>query len=421
MKISIIGQGYVGLPLSIKFSKIKNFKVIGYDLNPIRIKQLKKRIDINKEFKINDFVNNKRIIFTDNDFHLQNSDFYIITVPTPVNLKNKPDFGCLIKAAKLIGKYVQSSSVVINESTVYPGATENIVIPIIEKVSGIKRSTKYSKGFGYGYCPERINAGDKINNLENTVKVISACDGYVLNKIKRLYQRIITKIYCAETIQVAEMSKVVENAQRDVNIAFMNEVSMICKSLDISSQNVLKTAYTKWNFVKFRPGLVGGHCIGVDPYYLIERARQKGFKTNLIIKSRETNNKVINHIFNNILKEFKKKKIIIKKSRILICGVTFKENVTDIRNSKIFEIIKKLEKKYAKVYVYDPLANNLPPTLKIFRSLKEINKLRFDLIIISTFHDIFKKKIKKIYKFKKNSKSLIFDIQSRIKNADFYL
>jgi UDP-N-acetyl-D-galactosamine dehydrogenase len=421
MKISIIGQGYVGLPLSIKFSKIKNFKVVGFDLNATRIKQLNEGIDINKEFKKKDFINNKKIIFTNNDSYLNNSDFYIITVPTPVTLKNKPDFQCLIKASKLIGKYVQLRSVIINESTVYPGATENIVIPIIEKISGVNRRTDNLAGFGYGYCPERINAGDKINNLENTVKVISACDSFVLSKIKKLYKKIIKNIYCAETIQVAEMSKVVENAQRDVNIAFMNEVSMICKSLDISSQEVLKTAYSKWNFVKFKPGLVGGHCIGVDPYYLIERAKEKGFRANLLIKSREINNKVPNYIFKNILKKFIEKKIILNESKILICGVTFKENVTDTRNSKIFEIAEKLEEKSAKVYMYDPLANNLATNIKIFRSLKQIKKLRFDLIIFATFHNIFSKEIKKIYKLKKNSKSIIFDIQSKIKNSDFYL
>ncbi len=410
-KISIIGLGYVGLPLALEFGKL--FNTVGYDLDSKRIKDLKKGNDTTNEISLNIIKKSKKLFFTNNKYDLEESNIFIITVPTPLKNNNKPDFSHIIESSKLVANFLRKKNVIIYESTVYPGATEEICIPIIEKYSGLK----YNIDFFVGYSPERINPGDKKRSLTKIMKLTSGSTKKVADFVDALYKTIIKAgTFKVKSIKVAEAAKVIENTQRDLNVALMNELSIIFNQLDIDTQEVLNAANTKWNFLPFKPGLVGGHCIGVDPYYLTYKSTQSGYKPKFILSGRKINNQMSSIICKNLIKIMKNKKIVIKKSRVLVMGLTFKENCTDIRNSKILDTIKKLESKDIIVDCHDPLLSKenlkLSPTNQINLINKLSKKVLYDAIIISVAHEIFKKiKIEKLRTYCKK-KSVIYDLKS---------
>ena len=338
--IAIIGLGYVGLPLAIEFGK--KFKTIGYDKDLKRIQNLKNNIDSNKEISSTDIIKSKKLIFKNNIRDLKNIDMFIVTVQSPI-LKNKtPDLSYIRKATEEVSSVMKKNSFIVYESTVYPGATENYCLPILEK----KSKLKLNRDFYLGYSPERTNPGDKKNKITDIIKVVSGSSDYALGVINEVYKTIIKAgTYKAKTIKVAEASKVIENIQRDLNIALMNELSIVFSKLEIDTDDVLNCAKTKWNFNNYYPGLVGGHCIGVDPYYLTYISKQHGYKPDVILSGRNINDRMYIHIVNLFLKELKKKNPKLKKPKILIMGYTFKENVTDTRNTQVENMINFLKKK----------------------------------------------------------------------------
>lgn len=417
LNISIIGMGYIGLPLAIEFSKF--FKVIGFDINKKRIQELKKGIDRTKEINIKKKNIKKKIEFTNNIEKLKNTNVFIITVPTPVKNNKKPDLSYLKKASEIVGKNLKSSSIVIYESTVYPGCTEEYCCPILERLSGLR----LNKDFYLGYSPERINPGDNKHKLRNIVKIVSGSNAHSLNLIKKLYSKIIKAgLHVAESIKIAEAAKVIENIQRDINIAFINECSLIFKKLNINSSKVLKAAETKWNFIPFKPGLVGGHCIGVDPYYLTYKAKKLKYNPKVILAGRKINNGMSFYIAKQVVEAIKKTDDNLKKKKILILGLSFKENCIDIRNSKVFDIINFLQRKKIKIDVYDPIIDrsNIIKEHKINLLTRLEKKNYYDIIILAVPHLIFLsmgiKKIKKLG----NKNLKIFDLKSAFPSKETY-
>jgi UDP-N-acetyl-D-galactosamine dehydrogenase len=418
LKLGIIGLGYVGLPLLIAFSKYR--KVWGFDLNNSRIKDLNNCIDYSNEIKKKEFNNLKNIYFTNNIKELKECNFYIICVPTPIYSNKNPDLSLLKLACDLVGKIVKDKDIIVFESTVYPGTTEEVCIPIIEKISKLScikfdNEKKIIKGFHCGYSPERINPGDKKHTITNIQKVISASSNYSIKIINSLYLQIVKAgTYVAESIKVAEAAKVIENTQRDLNIALFNELSIIFNKLKINTQSVIEAASTKWNFIKYSPGLVGGHCIGVDPYYLTYKAKMLGYNPKLILAGRNINDKMGKIIVDKVLLKIKEKKITNNKIRVLILGLTFKENCTDTRNSKVFDIIKEFNKKNFLVHVYDPLVQKkflINHKTKFFLR-KNLKKNYYNIIILAVAHNIFLKfGIKKIKKLAK-MKHIFFDVKN---------
>lgn len=427
MKIAVIGMGYVGLPLALLLSK-KN-KVIGYDVNSHKIERLSKNIDDTNEVNIKTFNSGKKIFFTSNPIYLKDADFFIIAVPTPIKKNKEPDLTLLKKATILAAKNIKNQSIVIIESTVFPGTTEDICVPLIKRISKLeyinKNYTYNKKGFYCGFCPERVNPGDKKHTIDKITKVISGSNNHAIRKIKNLYKNICEKIYVSNSIKTAEAAKIIENTQRDLNIALINELSKIFKLLKLDTREVLATASTKWNFAKYFPGLVGGHCIGVDPYYLTYKSKKIGFKPNVILAGRKINDGMSNYIVKNILKIYKEKKITFIKSKILFVGCSFKENVTDTRNSKSVELIKKLAKLRFKVDIIDQvIKENKILNIKVFKSFKNLNKKYYDAIIFSVTHDKSKNLLKKNYlKYLKSKKNIIIDINGFLpkENSDFRL
>ncbi len=407
-KFAVIGLGYVGLPLALSLSN--KYNVVAFDNDKLRINTLKNGIDFNNEFKKSD-LKKKKILFTSEKNYLGNCNVFFLTIPTPINNKKIPDLTLIKKATKLVGKSLKKDSIVVYESTVYPGTTEEICVPLLEKYSGLK----YNKDFFCSYSPERINPGDKKNNINNIVKLVSSSSNESLKKITKIYRSIIkAKVFKCSSIKVAEAAKIIENTQRDLNISLMNEFSIICRKLNINVHEVLDAATTKWNFVNFKPGLVGGHCIGVDPYYLTYKARKIGINPKVILAGRKVNDGMVNYFSNYFLKNlrFQKK---IKSPKILILGATFKENISDIRNSKILEIGSVLKKRGCKVYFYDPHVKKLPIN---FQLIKRIKNNYYDGIIIGVKHKKFKDiGIKKIKKFAKGNNNLIFDLQNLFKQT----
>ena len=423
MKIVVIGMGYVGLPLALLLSKKNN--VIGYDINSKKINQLKRSIDNTNEVEKKIFNKAKKILFTNDTSYLKNSDFFIIAVPTPIKKNKEPDLRLLKKATILVAKNIKNQSVVILESTVFPGTTENICVPIIKKISKLEYINKNSfknnvKGFYCGFCPERVNPGDKEHTIDKITKVISGSNQNAIKKIKNLYKSVCKKIYISNSIKTAEAAKIIENTQRDINIALINELSKIFKLLKIDTREVLATAGTKWNFSKYYPGMVGGHCIGVDPYYLTYKSKSVGFKPNVILAGRKINDGMSNYILKNIIKLYKKKNISFTKSRILFVGCSFKENVTDIRNSKSIELVGKLHKLKAKVDILDQVINEDKIIgIKVFKSFKSLDKNYYDTIIFSVTHDKFKDTLKKNYKkYLKTNKNIVVDINGFLPKDD---
>ncbi len=340
LKIAIIGLGYVGLPLAVEFAKKR--PVTGFDISSKRIRDLRLGLDKTKEVTKKKLIKSKNLFLTDNKKHLELANCYIVTVPTPINKFRKPDLTPLLEASKMIGRVIKKNDIVIYESTVYPGCTEEKCVPILEKYSRLK----FNIDFYCGYSPERNNPGDKKNKISNIKKVTSGSNKKIASLVNSLYHEIIIAgTHKASSIRVAEASKVIENTQRDLNIAYMNELSNILDKLDIDFNEVLKAAKTKWNFLPFRPGLVGGHCIGVDPYYLIHKSKVSGYNPKVISSARYLNDKMGNIVAYRFMKKMKSKSILIENSRILIMGLTFKENCPDLRNAGIFNVIENLKKK----------------------------------------------------------------------------
>ena len=385
-KIAIIGLGYVGLPLAVEFST--KYNVIGFDTNQKRINDLKSGIDKTLEIKSEDLKKSCNILFTSDDKFLSQANIFIVTVPTPINKHKEPDISLLLEASKTVGQYLKSNDLVIYESTVYPGATEEDCVPVLEKYSKLKFNTD----FFVGYSPERINPGDKNHTLTNIIKVTSGSTLDTATRVNKLYESIITAgTFKASSIKVAEAAKVIENTQRDVNIALINELAIIFNRFDIDTEEVLEAAGTKWNFLPFRPGLVGGHCIGVDPYYLTFKAQSTGYNPEIILAGRRLNDDMSSFISEKFIKEMSKKNIKIQKSKILIMGLSFKENCPDIRNTKVIDIVRKLEDYGACVDVYDPWVSHKDAYNEY--SIKLIDKLNdgeYHGILIAVGHTKFK-------------------------------
>jgi UDP-N-acetyl-D-galactosamine dehydrogenase len=358
LKIAVIGLGYVGLPLAIELAR--KFEVYGFDVSSKRVQELLLGKDSTNEVRKETLLERQNLKFSCNPDGLRDCNFFIICVPTPVDEMNNPDLTALIDATTIVGQYLTSGSVVVFESTVFPGATEEICLPVLEGVSGLKcdntDNVLKSDGFSIGYSPERINPGDKQRKLTDVVKVVSGSSSVAVDVIDFVYSSVISAgTYRAKSIKIAEAAKVIENIQRDINIALVNELAVIFEKLHIRTSDVLEAAGTKWNFLKFEPGLVGGHCIGVDPYYLAFKAQQAGYYPEMILAGRRINNKMGAYCVKRFLKMLAQKKINLAESHVLIFGITFKENCRDIRNSKVFDIINELHEFGISVDVYDPL------------------------------------------------------------------
>lgn len=352
-KVAIIGLGYVGLPLAMAASE--KYPTIGFDINQSRINELNNGLDRTGEIDFSKTQKNKNLSFTANEKGLASANFYIITVPTPIDGNNNPDISLLQSASKLVGSYLKNNDIVVYESTVYPGCTEDDCVPLLEKNSGLK----FNKEFFCGYSPERINPGDKNRGVKDILKVTSGSTSDIAEVVDQFYASIITAgTHKTSSIKVAEAAKVIENAQRDINIAFVNELALIFNRLNINTHEVLAAAATKWNFLPFKPGLVGGHCIGVDPYYLTHKAESVGYLPEVILAGRRINDNMGKHVAQEVVKLMARKGLEIVNSKVLILGLTFKENCPDIRNTKVLDIAKELEAYNADVALHDPLADN---------------------------------------------------------------
>ena len=407
--IVVIGLGYVGLPLAVKLSSA--FDIIGYDISDQRINELKKYHDNTNEITKVKLQKAKRLIVSSNIEDIQNKNIYIITVPTPVNKDNLPDLKLLKKACKLVGKIMAKNSIIIFESTVYPGVTKNICSPIIARYSGYK----LNKNFFLGYSPERINPGDKKHSVEKITKVVSGSDTKTANIIGKIYNKIIKAgIFHAKSIEVAETAKAIENAQRDINIAFINEIALLCQKLNLSVYDVLDAAKTKWNFLPFYPGLVGGHCIGVDPYYLAQKAQESGYKPEIILSGRRINESMGSFVADEVIKALIEKNLFIKKNKILFLGITFKENCPDIRNTGVISVVNRLNEFGIETTIYDPWANPLEVYKEYeLKSFKELPNKKFEAIILTVSHNEFINI--NMETLKSNSKSIVYDVKGVLK------
>ena len=385
-KIALVGLGYVGLPLAVEFGKI--ISVVGFDVNRNRISELIRGVDSTLEITSKDLNESTYLSLTDNIDDIKDCNIYIITVPTPITSDKQPDLTPLEDASKMIGKVISKNDIVIYESTVYPGATEEVCVPILESQSRLK----FNKDFYCGYSPERINPGDKHHRLADIIKITSGSTLEVANKVDSLYQTIITAgTHKASSIKIAEAAKVIENTQRDVNIALINELSIIFNKLNIDTEAVLKAAETKWNFISFRPGLVGGHCIGVDPYYLTYKSLSVGYKPEMILAGRQINDNMGLYVVNQVCDLMAMKKIDIGGSNVLIMGLTFKENCPDLRNTRIVDLILEFKKLNCNVDVYDPWVNKEIVSKELAASLVDnLTAGKYDAVILAVAHDIFK-------------------------------
>lgn len=413
-KLSLIGLGYVGMPIAVAFAK--KVDVIGFDINPEKIELYKKGIDVTKEVG-NESLKATKVHFTSNEEELQNARFHIVAVPTPVNSDHTPDLSPVESATKILGRNLKKGSIVVYESTVYPGVTEDICIPILEKESGLKCGVD----FKIGYSPERINPGDKVHRLETIKKIVSGMDEDSLENIAKTYELVVDAgVYRAQSIKVAEAAKVIENSQRDINIAFMNELSIIFNKMGIDTQSVLKAAGTKWNFLNFYPGLVGGHCIGVDPYYLTYKAEQLGYHSQVILSGRRINDDMGKYVAENTVKTLIKADKNIRGAKVAILGITFKENCPDTRNSKVVDIIKELQEYDINPIVIDPVAD-VKEAQRLYnievREMKEMIDL--DAIIIATAHDEFKKISMQEFNNMFNDKKIIIDVKGILDKSEF--
>ena len=388
LKLAIIGLGYVGLPLALEFSKKKR-NIIGFDISKKRIQELNSGLDKNLEFTREELRSLKQLKFTYYEEDLKSANCYIITAPTPIDKFKKPDLRPILEASKMVGKIIKQEDLIIYESTVYPGCIEEECVPVLEKFSELK----FNKDFFCGYSPERINPGDKNYTISNITKITSGSTPEIAHLVDSLYKEIITAgTHKAPSIKVAEAAKVIENTQRDLNIALINELSILFRKMNIDMQAILDAAGTKWNFLPFKPGLVGGHCIGVDPYYLTYKAESIGYHPKIILAGREINDNMGNYVASELLKKMKKKNIQIKEAKILIMGLTFKENCPDIRNSGIQSVIAKLKKSGCKLDLKDPYVESeeINKLYDIY-PISKFNQNTYDAVIIAVAHDEFKR------------------------------
>lgn len=384
---AIVGLGYVGFPLLQRIAK--RLFVLGYDKKKSRIKELNKGINTNEHSK-KKFINNERMFFTNTTKDLANANFYIVCVPTPVKKNNTPDLSYLLNSSRLLANYLKKGDIIFFESTVYPGVTNKCIKIIEEKSSLIE-----NKDFFVGYSPERVNPGDSKKTIQNITKIVAFNNKKNFKKVKSIYSLVSKKIIFSTNILEAETSKVIENIQRDLNIALINEIFMVCNKINVNFDNVIKLAETKWNFIKFKPGLVGGHCLPVDPYYFSYLASSKGVKTNIILAGRKVNNFMKSFIENKIISNLK----LNKEKKILLCGLTYKENVSDIRNSQAIKIFESLKRKKFNIIGYDPYVKNFEcKKYKVKNKINNFNK--FDKIIVLTRHKEIMKKISKLSKSK---------------------
>ena len=419
-KIAIIGLGYVGLPLAHAFSP--KYKVVGFDINLARVNELKGGFDRTLELseaQVKEALSNG-MEFTTNIEDTKNCNIYIVTVPTPINSDNEPDLTPLIKSSQSIGSVLKKDDIVIYESTVYPGATEEICVPELEKVSGLK----FNKDFFCGYSPERINPGDKEHTVTKILKVTSGSTPQIAKKVDELYNTIIKAgTHLAPSIKVAEAAKVIENTQRDVNIALINELAMIFDTMNIDTNAVIEAAATKWNFIKLTPGLVGGHCIGVDPYYLTFKAQALGYTPNLILGARQINNSISKLIADKTIKYIVKADKKLNGANILILGVTFKENCPDMRNTKVVDIIKELKEFECNMDIYDPWVDKSDKDSKKLPFIDELplNSKKYDAIIVAVGHNEFKTITTNDYNSLSKDEPIVIDIKGIVEKPTWRL
>lgn len=408
-KIGVIGLGYVGLPIALEYAK--QVPVIGFDIKADRVEMMKNRKDPSNELPPEAF-DNCDIHLTSDEDDLKDANFFIITVPTPIDEYNYPNLKPVLSACEMVGKYLKKDDYVIFESTVYPGCTEEDCVPVLERVSGLA----YKKDFKVGFSPERINPGDKEHTLVSITKVVSGCDEESLENIAKIYEMVIKAgVHRAESLKVAEAAKIIENTQRDINIAFMNELSMIFNRMKINTFDVLKAANTKWNFLRFFPGLVGGHCIGVDPYYLTYKATKLGHHARIIDSGRAINDEMGFYVAKEVVKLIIKADKHLKSTKVLIKGITFKENVSDIRNSKVIDVINELKSFMVQVDVVDPYASPEEVKEEYGIDLKEKPGTDYDAVIVAVNHEPYNKLDENYFKSISNGNGILVDIKGAFK------
>jgi len=405
-KIAIIGLGYVGLPLAVEFGK--KYNTVGFDINKSRIDNLRDEVDSTLECSVDELREAIKLTYTDSIEDLQACNVYIVTVPTPIDEHKQPDLTPLIKASEMLGKVLNKGDTIVYESTVYPGATEEECIPVVERVSGLV----FNQDFYAGYSPERINPGDKTHRVVNILKVTSGSTPEIAEEIDQLYKSIIAAgTHKASSIKVAEASKIIENTQRDVNIALINELSIIFNILGIDTLEVLEAAGTKWNFLPFRPGLVGGHCIGVDPYYLTHKAQSVGYNPEMILAGRRLNDGMGKYVVSQLIKQMLKNKIQVHGANVLVMGLTFKENCPDLRNTNVVSIVSELKEYNVNVDVTDPWCSKEEAQLQYGLSLIEPKSEQYDAIILAVAHDEFKNIGAKGIKAFGKKKHILYDLK----------
>jgi UDP-N-acetyl-D-glucosamine/UDP-N-acetyl-D-galactosamine dehydrogenase len=417
-KLAVIGLGYVGLPIALEFAR--KLSVIGFDINEKRIDMMKQGIDPSNELEAKDFEGCD-ITFTNSLDVLREARFFIVAVPTPVDEHNVPDLTPVKRASETIGKVIKKGDYVVYESTVYPGCTEEDCLPIIEKLSGLKMGTD----FKLGYSPERINPGDKNHTLSSIVKVVSGCDDESLDTIAKVYELVVKAgVHRASSIKVAEAAKIIENTQRDLNIALMNELSIIFDKMNINTFEVLEAAGTKWNFLKFSPGLVGGHCIGVDPYYLTYKASELGYNSRVILAGRHINDNMANYVARKVVRHIISNVGDVKAAKVLVMGATFKENVSDIRNSKVADVVKELQEFFLNVEVIDPHADSDELKHEYGFGLADGAGKDYDAVVVTVCHEPYTKHDEDYFASITKPHALIADLKGmyrgKIKNRQYW-
>lgn len=417
-KLSLIGLGYVGMPIAVAFAK--KIKVIGFDCNERKIELYRSGIDPTNEVG-NDVIAATTVDFTADETKLREAKFHIVAVPTPVNPDHTPDLTPLEGASTILGRNLTKGSIVVYESTVYPGVTEEVCVPILEKVSGLKCGVD----FKVGYSPERINPGDKLHRLENITKIVSGMDAETLDTVAKVYELVVEAgVHRAESIKVAEAAKVIENSQRDINIAFMNELSIIFNKMGIDTQAVLEAAGTKWNFLPFRPGLVGGHCIGVDPYYLTYKAEQMGYHSQIILSGRRINDDMGAYVAQQLVKQLIAADVPIKSAKVAILGFTFKENCPDTRNTKVIDIVRELKEYGIVPVIADPCADAEEAKREYGLDFTDMSAVKeMDAIVLAVAHDAFKTlsmdRLDELFKNGDNDRKILVDVKGLLNRKEY--
>lgn len=416
-KIAVVGLGYVGMPIAVAFAK--KVDVIGFDLNSKKINMYKEGLDPTNEVG-DDAIKSSTVKFTDEEKDLDDANFFIVAVPTPVNADKTPDLSPVVGASEIVGRHLKKGDIVVYESTVYPGVTESICAPILEKESGLKCGS----GFKIGYSPERINPGDKVHRLETIKKIVSGCDKETLEEVAKVYEIVIKAgVFRASSIKVAEAAKVVENSQRDINIAFMNELAMVFDKMEINTNEVIEAMDTKWNALGFHPGLVGGHCIGVDPYYFVYEAERLGYHSQIILAGRKINDGMGQFVADSIIKQLVLANKKVKQAKVVILGITFKENCPDIRNSKVIDIIKRLQEYGIEPVVTDSWAEASDVEHEYNIRLEEIDNItNADCVVLAVAHDEYKnmgwEKLENIFQGTNEAERIIIDVKSMLNEKE---